>query len=368
MIQINHLVDARHVALCGLAVLVDVARQRLIVVCARVGQPADVILTQVGVVDVRVCKGREGVNACCESVRFGSLAKCHCDCRALVFRQVVGAAIVLAGLGRVSPFAVEKQRVAARCKVCAEVSLLAGFVHRDGLREEVKAEQLCVRFRPCKVGIVLLVLHQLSGAVAAIPDANNGAVGNLRPVDCVLMVGNIDQYFLAAGLRSICGFFYCVFSGAVCKHLPACRGEVAVQPHQRVGALAVQQHFKMQVRAVHIAGSAAEADDVALVHLLAVLDAIAEQVGVPRLQHTALVGCVLDAHHVAVALHARPGVAVPVLHLIHGAVLGSVDRLFGGIAELRAHVDGLMQAAVVVVPPLRYDVLGQRPAQQHFAV
>lgn len=179
MIQINHGSDARHVALCGLAVLVDVSRQRLVVVRARVGQPSDVIFTQVGVVDVCACERREGVNSCRESVRFGLFAKCHCDCRALVFRQVVGAAIVNAGLGCVSPFAVEEQGIACRGKACAEVCLLAGFVHRDGLREEIKAEQLSTCFRPCKVGIVLLVLHQFSGAVSAIPDANNGTVGNL---------------------------------------------------------------------------------------------------------------------------------------------------------------------------------------------
>ena len=153
----------------------DVARQCLVVVRARVGQPANVVFTQVGVVDVCACKGREGVNACRESVRFGSLTKCHCDCSALVFRKVVGAAIVRL----VAPLGIEKQRVACRCKACAEISFLAGFVHRDRLREEIKAEQFPGCFRPCKVGVELLVLHQLAAAVSAIPDANNGAVGNL---------------------------------------------------------------------------------------------------------------------------------------------------------------------------------------------
>ena len=159
-----------------------------------------------------------------------------------------------------------------------------------------------------------------------------------------------------------------MFSGAVGKHLPACRGKIAVQPHQRVGALAAQDNLKMQVCAEHIAGHAAVADDLALFDPLAVLDAIAGQVSVPCLQGLAFVVIVSDTHHVAVALHASPGMAVPVLHLIYCAILGGVYRLCAGIAELRAQVDGLMQAAIVVVPPLRDDVLGQRPAHQHFTV
>ena len=90
--------------------------------------------------------------------------------------------------------------------------------------------------------------------------------------------------------------------------------------------------------------------------------------GVPRLQHAAFVGRVLDAHHVAITLHARPGVAVPVLHLVNCAALCRVYRLRAGIADLGAQVDGLMQAAIVVVPSLCDVVLGQRPAQQHFTV
>ena len=182
------------------------------------------------------------------------------------------------------------------------------------------------------------------------------------------MVRHINQHFLAAGPCSVCGFFYSVLAGAVCKHLPACRGEVVVQPHQRVGALAAQDDLKMQVCAEHVAGHAAVADDLALFDLLAVLDAIAAQVCVPRLQHTALVGRVFDSHHVAIALHTRPRVSVPVLGLIHGAALGSVYRLRAGIADPGAQVDGPVQAAVVVKPSLCDDVLGQRPRQQHLTV
>ena len=83
------------------------------------------------------------------------------------------------------------------------------------------------------------------------------------------MVRHINQHFLAAWLCSVCGFFYCVLAGAISKHLPARRGKVAVQPHQRIRAAAVQNDFKMQVRPKHIAGSAAIADEVALFDLLA---------------------------------------------------------------------------------------------------
>ena len=114
----------------------DVAWQRFVVIRARVGQPADVIFTQVGVVDVCACKRREGVNARCKAMRLGSLTERHCDCRALVFRQTVGAAIVRL----VAPLGIEKQRVSRRGKACTEVGFLAGFVHCGGLREEVKAE------------------------------------------------------------------------------------------------------------------------------------------------------------------------------------------------------------------------------------
>ena len=182
------------------------------------------------------------------------------------------------------------------------------------------------------------------------------------------MVRHVNQHFLAAGLCSVCGFFYCVLTGAVCKHLPARRGEVVVQPHQRVGALAAQDDLKMQVRPKHIAGSAAEADEVALFDLLAVLDAIAAQVRVPRLQHTALVGRVFDSHHVSIALHTRPRVSVPVLGLIHGAVLGGIDRADIHVVNLGAQVNGLVQAAVIVIPPLRQHMNVQRPVQQDFTV
>ena len=55
------------------------------------------------------------------------------------------------------------------------------------------------------------------------------------------------------------------------------RGEgiVAIQPCQRIGALAVEDNLKMQVRPENIARDAAVPDDVTLLDLLTVLDAIA---------------------------------------------------------------------------------------------
>ena len=90
--------------------------------------------------------------------------------------------------------------------------------------------------------------------------------------------------------------------------------------------------------------------------------------GVPCLQGLAFVVSVSDTHHVAITLHTRPRVSVPVLGLIHGAVLGGIDRADIHVANLGAQVDGLMQTAVIVKPSLCDDVLGQRPAQQHFTV
>ena len=181
-------------------------------------------------------------------------------------------------------------------------------------------------------------------------------------------MSHINQHFLAAGLCSVCGFFYCVLAGAVCKHLAACRGKIAVQPYQRIRAAAVQNDFKMQVRPKHIAGSAAIADEVALFDLLSQLDAISTQVCVSGLQGLSLVGRVFDSHHVAIALHPGFCMAVPVPHLVNCAALGSVYRLRAGIADPGAQVDGPVQAAVVVKPSLCDDVLGQRPRQQHLTV
>ena len=101
---------------------------------------------------------------------------------------------------------------------------------------------------------------------------------------------------------------------------------------------------------------------------LAVLDAIAGQVSVPCLQGLAFVVGVSDTHHVAIALHTRPRVSVPVLGLIHGAVLGGIDWADINVVNLGAQVNGLVQTAVVVIPPLRQHMNVQRPVQQDLSI
>ena len=148
------------------------------------------------------------------------------------------------------------------------------------------------------------------------------------------------------------------------------RGEgiVAIEPRQRIGALAVEDNLKMQVRPENIARDAAVPDDVTLLDPLTALDAIAGQVSVSGLQGHALVGRVLDANHVAIALHSGLGVPVPILRLIYRTILGGVYRALVVGADLGAEVYGLMQAAVVVVPALRQNVDVQRPAQQNLTI
>ena len=109
----------------------------------------------------------------------------------------------------------------------------------------------------------------------------------------------------------------------------------------------------MQVRTEHIPANARKADEFSLFNLLPDLNAIAAKVGISRLQGLSLVGCVLDAHHVSIALHPCLCMAVPVLRLVNRAILGSVDRALVVRAVLRAQVDGLVQTAIVVVPALR---------------
>ena len=120
-----------------------------------------------------------------------------------------------------------------------------------------------------------------------------------------------------------------------------------------LGALAAQNDLKMQVSAVHITSHTNVADDFALFDLLADLYAIAGQVGVPCLQGHALVGRVLDSHHVTVTLHPCFCLAVPVLRLVNCAVLCRVDWALVIRAVLRAPVSGLIQATVIVVSALR---------------
>ena len=156
-----------------------------------------------------------------------------------------------------------------------------------------------------------------------------------------------------------------VFTGTVGVDAAAGGGEVVIQPGQRVGALAAQQHLEVQVRAKNVAGGTAVADQLALFDLFSLGNNKLEQVGVASDKALLLVVGVADVHIVAVALQAAlvGGVAVPQLGGRHRAVLGSVDRAHGGVADLGAQVDAVMAAAAVVVPALGQNVLIQRPAE-----
>ena len=190
-VQVGLRPDARHTALGGLAVLVDVARQGLVVVGAGVGQPADVVLAQALVVDV--CCGERGkrVDARLEAQRLCTRAERPGAGRALRLGQAVRTAIVDA----VAPLCIEKQGVACGGRAGAEVRLGAGLILGDGLAEEVEPQQLVMGLGPGQVGVKLLILHQLAGAIAAAADAHQGAVGDFRPVDDALVVGHVDDDF-----------------------------------------------------------------------------------------------------------------------------------------------------------------------------
>ena len=80
-------------------------------------------------------------------------------------------------------------------------------------------------------------------------------------------------------------------------------GEIRVHPVERVDARAVVDHLDMQVRPVAVAGLAGIADQVALLDRLPRLDENPGKMAVPGAQAAALVGRVMDAQHIAVALH-----------------------------------------------------------------
>ncbi len=58
-----------------------------------------------------------------------------------------------------------------------------------------------------------------------------------------------------------------MLTGTVGVDAAAGGGEVIIQPGQRVGALAAQQHLEVQVRAKNVAGGTAVADQLALLDL-----------------------------------------------------------------------------------------------------
>ena len=121
----------------------------------------------------------------------------------------------------------------------------------------------------------------------------------------------------------------------------------------------------MQVCAVAVAGIAAVADQLALLHLLTLGHAELAQVGVQRFEGAVLVGRVAQLDHVAVAVDIALGaLTVPAVGRLHRAVLCCVYRR----ADCRAEIQRAVQAAVIVEPARGDDVLGQGPVKQNVFV
>ena len=121
----------------------------------------------------------------------------------------------------------------------------------------------------------------------------------------------------------------------------------------------------MRVCAVTVAGIAAVADQLTLLHLLALGHAELAQVGVQRLQPTAAVIRMAQLDHVAVAVDIPLGtLAVPAVGRLHRAALCGVYRR----AHRRAEIQRPVQAAVIVEPARGDNVLGQGPMQQGFSI
>ena len=143
------------------------------------------------------------------------------------------------------------------------------------------------------------------------------------------------------------------------------RVKIAVQPVQRVGTVASPPHLKMQVCSIAVAGIAAVADQLPLLHLLSLRHAKLAQVGVQRFQRAVLVCSVAQLDHVAVAVDVPLGaVAIPAVGRLHRATLCGVHRG----AYRRAEVQRPVQAAVIVEPACGDNVLDQGPMQQGFFI
>ena len=143
------------------------------------------------------------------------------------------------------------------------------------------------------------------------------------------------------------------------------RTEIVVQPVQRVGAVASPPHLKMQVCSIAVAGIAAVADQLPLLHLLALSHAELAQVGIQGFEGAILVGRVAQLDHVAIAVDVPLGaLAVPAVGRLHCAALCGVYRR----AHRRAEIQRPVQAAVIVEPACGDNVLGQGPMQQGFFI
>ena len=116
---------------------------------------------------------------------------------------------------------------------------------------------------------------------------------------------------------------------------------------------------------IAVAGIAAVADQLTLLHLLTLGHAELAQVGVQCLQCAVLVGRVAQLDHVAIAVGISLGaLAAPVIGRLHRAGLRSVYRR----ADCGAKIQRPVQAAVIVEPACGDSVLGQGPMQQGFFI
>ena len=116
----------------------------------------------------------------------------------------------------------------------------------------------------------------------------------------------------------------------------------------------------MQVCSIAVAGIAAVADQLPLLHLLALGHAESAQMGIQGFEGSVLVGRVAQLDHVAIAVDVPLGaLAVPAVGRLHRATLCGVYRR----AYRRAEIQRPVQAAVIVEPARGDDVLGQGPMQ-----
>ena len=121
----------------------------------------------------------------------------------------------------------------------------------------------------------------------------------------------------------------------------------------------------MQVCSIAVAGIAAVADQLTLLHLLTLLDNNLIKMCVQRFERTILVCSVFQLDHVAIAVCIAAGaLAIPVVRDCNRAGLRSVHWRAHRCAEIQRPV----QAAVIVEPACGDNVLGQGPMQQGFFI
>ena len=240
-------------------------------------------------------------------------------------------------------FAVDRGQAAAGFLPC--------FLRGAGIAVPVHA---VLDTQPGALRGVALKLGVNLAAVAAIPGAQHGVADALvirrLPIKFALVLAYINSMLHVF-------HFLCVLYAAVAAQFyrAAGRAKIVIQPVQRVRAVALPPYFKMQVCAVAVAGVTAVANQLAFLHFLALLDHDFVQVGVQCLQCAVLVGRVAQLDHVAVAVDISLGaLAIPAVGDFHRAGLRSVYRR----ADCGAKIQRPVQAAVIVEPACRDDVLG----------